>query len=260
MTSAKPALIFGSLALVGLGATLAVVSLRSAPEPPAPMQAAEFEPFQAEATTPATEPEEAPAEATEPESVQPEGDANAVAVQPPAEGTGLPTQNGPRVGVNPARADEPVRLLNPVDYGAAGDGRPGEGTGDPNSPLGESDHPAGAVSREETFANSVQAQYQAVTEVLAGCVEGMPTSTRDTIYVEMIVRDDPSGQGGVPQIQNFQSGTLEGERAACAQRGFQNMDLPAAWLATAVEAPGFTVVADTAVEYSLEFEVELGAE
>lgn len=256
MTSAKPILIFGSLALAVLGAALAVVAQRPVPTPPPPVVPAEFAPFQAE--TPGAEPTaeqgsagrtDSPADTdtdTEPSTAQAADPTQAAAV--------TPTPTGPSVGVNPARAEEPIQLLNPVEY------RQPEGTANPGDPRNENDPQAGRVSREETFANNIQAQYEAVTQVMADCVEGMPAATRDTVHVEMVVRDAPGGQRGVGSIENFQSATLADDREACARRGFEQMDLPLPWLATAIEAPGFTVVADTAVEYSLEFEVEIGAE
>jgi hypothetical protein len=262
MAAAKPILIFGSLVLAGLGAALAVVAQRPAPAPSAPMQASDFAPFHPESSEPDSA-GDGTGEGTDDDATT-QGTVAEVptigAEVAAAQGTGRPTRSGPSVGVNPARAEEPIQLLNPVDYGEPDEEPVGEGTGNPHDPFGENDHAAGTVSREETFANNIQAQYVAVSEVIANCVEGMPAATRDTVHVEMIVRDAPGGARSIPSIENFQSSVLADDRAACARRGFEAMDLPLPWLATAIEAPGFTVVADTAVEYSLEFEVEIGAE
>jgi hypothetical protein len=180
---------------------------------------------------------------------------------PPPEGTGVPAPEGPSVGVNPARDGELVRLLNPLEFREPDedDTPPGEGTGDPANPFGEDDFAAGTVTREEQFANHMQQEYGEASERIQRCVQGMPNSTRDTVHVEMVIREPQPGTT-VGIIENFQSAMLTGDRADCARRSFEAMEFPLPWLATAVEAPGFTVVADTAVEYSMEIEVEIGAE
>lgn len=249
--------------LAALGAALAIVAQRSGPEPPPltpPRPAAGL----VEGTGEAVGEGSAVGDA--------EGSGGLVVTNqtsraiperrdpPPAEGTGQPVPEGPRVGVNPARAEEPVQLVDPVQRRAPVDDdppAPGEGTGDPANPFGENDHPVGTVSREEQFASHMQQQYEELTERIARCVHGMPTSTRDTVHAEMVVRESEPGTT-VGNVENFQSAALTGERADCARNSFAEIDFPLPWQATAIEAPGFTVVADTAVEYSLSFEVEIG--
>ena len=252
--------------LAALGAAVAIVSQRGqGPDTPPPINPNVFNPALLEGSG-------GPAEG----SALAEAEGSAVAVvtnqhsrpiaEPsdppaPAEGTGQPVRSGPTAGVNPARAGEPVVLLNPIEFREPNEQPPGpgEGTGDPANPFGENDFAAGTVTREEQFASHMQQQYAEVSERIERCVNGMPTSTRDTVHVEMVVREtEPGTTAGV--IQNFQSTQLPEDRVACARQSFESIDFPLPWLATAVEAPGFTVVADTAVEYSLEIEVEIGAE
>lgn len=257
----KPKIIVALTALAALGAALAIVAQRGGPEPPPTPQP----PRPAATVIDVTLEGSAVGEA--------EGSGGLIVTNQtsrevperthvPAEGTGQPAQDGPSVGIDPARADEPVRLLNPVEFRQPTEDDPpgpGEGTGDPASPFGEDDHAAGTITREEQFAAHMQEQYAQLTQRIERCVRGMATTTRDTVHVEMVIREPEPGTT-VGTIENFQSASLSGERADCARNSFQAMDFPLPWRATAIEAPGFNVVADTAVEYSMEIEVEIGAE
>jgi hypothetical protein len=262
----KPKIIALAAVLAVLGAAIAIVAQRGpGPEPPSPIDPTPFDVALIHASGDSANEGSAMAGA--------EGSAAGVVTNqtsretvrandpPPAEGTGLPVRNGPSVGANPARAGEPVTLLDPVVLREPNDEPPqaGEGTGDPASPFGENDFAAGTITREEHFASHMQQQFDEVSERIARCVEGMPSSTRDTLHVELVVRETVPGTT-VGVIENFQTAALPEDRADCARSSFESMDLPLPWLATAIDAPGFTVVADTAVEYSLEIEVEIGAE
>lgn len=236
-----------------------------APEGPAPIAGeTPFEPFDGE-----TAPEAAGARAPQDERVV---DTRSRAVEPapvptvggPGEGTGDPDDpdrpRGPSVGPDPERAGQPLVITHPEAPVAVE--APGEGTGNDDDPHGPNDRPAGPQENpEQVFFQAIDTAYERALTSLGDCVAGMPEDTRDSLFVEMIVGDDPERSGrGQARIAQFQSAALAGDREVCARRNLTRVELPPPWEAHSGESASYTVDSASDIEYSLIFEIEIGAE
>lgn len=178
-------------------------------------------------------------------------------------GTGASERNGPSVGPDPARSGQPVVAAYPTARDTP-DEPPDEGTGVPDdqNPHAPGEQPAGPnPAPEEAFFARIDQAYRTAVTGLADCVAGLADDARDSVFVEMVVRENEERRGvGTASVEAFQSALLTGDRAVCARRNVTGVDFPAPWEAHTGEGPAFTVRSSTAVEYSVVFEIEIGAE
>ncbi len=228
------------------------------PVPAAAVAPAEnFEP----ATVPPLDPSDPVVDLRPARTPPPAAPAEGTGSEEAAEGTGAPSAapaTRPRMRRPVAAEGETLRVAHPTNLpNRFAD--PAEVDGE--NPYGENDIPGGPdPAPEQRFFENVDAAYASAMDGIADCAASLPPETTDTVYIEMTVGDDMDAPGnGVIRVDSISSAALTGSLEACARAVLTDTAVPPPYRAHTVEGAAYSVQSDTDAEYTLVFEMEMGA-